>query len=124
MTRLHIDGGDLVVRLPWRWALAARRRTVRLPLKFVDEVRVEPHWWRALRPDPGRRYRFRPGRWCVGEIEHARGRDFVAMRTRGPVLVVSTSVRAAPYTRLLLSTSAPEAEAIRLLRLTARSSKS
>ncbi|GAA2196081.1 hypothetical protein [Streptomyces bangladeshensis] len=124
VTRLHIDGGDLVARLPWRWALAARRRTVRLPLKFVDEVRVEPHWWRALRPRPGRRYRYRPGRWCVGEIEHARGRDFVAVHTRGPVLVVSTFGRDAPYTRLVLSTADPEAEAIRLPRLTADPSKS
>jgi hypothetical protein len=27
VTRLHLDGGDLAVRLLWRWALAARRRT-------------------------------------------------------------------------------------------------
>ncbi|MEU6772437.1 hypothetical protein [Streptomyces sp. NPDC046759] len=74
VTRLHTDGGDLVVRLPWRWALAPRRRSVRLPLEFVDEVRVEPHWWRAVRPHPGPCYRFRPGRWCVGELEHSRGR--------------------------------------------------
>lgn len=47
MTRPHIGGGDLVVRLPWRWALAARRRSMRLPLEFVDEVRFEPHWRRA-----------------------------------------------------------------------------
>ncbi|MGW5465545.1 hypothetical protein [Streptomyces sp. NPDC003996] len=80
VTRLHLDGGALVVRLLWRWVLAARRRTVRLLREFVDEVRLEPHWWRAVRPHLGRHYRFRPGRRCVGELEHARGRDFAALR--------------------------------------------
>ncbi|CAL9673063.1 hypothetical protein SUDANB105_07661 [Streptomyces sp. enrichment culture] len=108
-TRLYIDGGDLVVRLPWRWALAARRRSVRLPPEFGDEVRVEPHWWRAVRPPPGRRCRFRPGRWCVGELEHARGRDFAALRARGPVLVVTTFGRDA-YIRLAVSTPDPAAD--------------
>ncbi|MER6031108.1 hypothetical protein [Streptomyces sp. NPDC001851] len=119
MTRPHIDGGDLVVRLPWRWAPAARRRTVRLPLEFVDEVRVEPHWWRAVRPRAGRRYRFRPGRWCVGELEHTRGRDFAALHARGPVLVVTTFGRDAPYARLAVSTSSPEADAAWLRQTTA-----
>ncbi len=114
VTRLHIDNGELTVRLPWRWALAARRRTVRLPLRFVDEVRVEPNWWRAVRPRPDPGYRFRPGRWCVGEIKHTRGRDFIALRARGPALVVSTSGRQAPYTRLALSTADPEADAARI----------
>ncbi|MET8244126.1 hypothetical protein ABZV31_06625 [Streptomyces sp. NPDC005202] len=123
MTRLHIDGGDLVVRLPWRWVLAARRRTVRLPLRFVDEVRVEPYWWRAVRPRPGRRYRFRPGRWCVGELEHARGRDVVALRAKGPVLVVSTFGRDAPYARLALSTDDAEAAAAWLHRIAAENAK-
>ncbi|MFF4693822.1 hypothetical protein [Streptomyces sp. NPDC001307] len=68
------------MRLLWRWALAARRRTVRLLLEFVDEVRLEPHWRRAVRPHPGRHYRFRPGRRCVGELEHGRDRDLAALR--------------------------------------------
>ncbi|WP_244409919.1 HdeD family acid-resistance protein [Streptomyces albofaciens] len=59
----------LAVRLPWRWALAARRATVGLPLASMGEICVEPHWWWAVRPRPGRGYRFRPGRWCVGELE-------------------------------------------------------
>lgn len=122
MTRLHI-GGDLVVRLPWRWALAARRRSVRLPLEFVDEVRVEPHWWRAVRPHPGRRYRFRPGRWCVGELEHGRGRDFAALCADGPVLVVAAFGRDAPYARLAVSTSDPEADAAWLRQTTAKNSR-
>jgi hypothetical protein len=90
MTRPRIEGGDLVVRLPWRWALAAGCRGVRLPLEFVDEVHVEPYWRRVLRPHPGPRYRFPPGRWCVGELESVRGREFAALRSRGPVLVVTT----------------------------------
>ncbi|MER8006806.1 hypothetical protein [Streptomyces sp. NPDC094149] len=43
MRRLRIEGGDLVVRLPWRWALTATRRGVRLPLEFVTEIHVEPY---------------------------------------------------------------------------------
>ncbi|MER5996822.1 hypothetical protein [Streptomyces viridosporus] len=123
VTRLHIDDGDLVVRLPWRWALAARRRTVRLPLEFVDEVRVEPHWWRAVRPHPGRRYRFRPGRWCVGELEHTRGRGFAALHTDGSVLVVTTFGHHAPYAHLAVSTSDPEADAAWLRQATAKNAR-
>ncbi|MFI2765084.1 hypothetical protein ACH5A3_40680 [Streptomyces echinatus] len=119
VTRLHIDGGDLVVRLPWRWASAARRRSVRLPLRCVDEVRVEPHGWRAVRPQPGPRYRSRPGHWCVGELEQTRGRAFSALHARGPVLVVTTFGHDAPYTRLAVSTSDPEGDAARLRQLTA-----
>ncbi|WP_210947950.1 hypothetical protein [Streptomyces sp. MK37H] len=121
MARLYIDDGELVVALPWRWALAARRRTVHLPPQCVDEVRNEPHWWRVVRPRPERRCRFRPGRWCVGELEHARGRDFVALRTQGPVLVISTFGRDAPYARLALSTDDHEAAASRLRQAAAES---
>ncbi|WP_309059790.1 hypothetical protein [Streptomyces sp.] len=124
MTRLREDGGDLVVRLPWRWAWAARRRTVRLPLGRVGEVRVEPDWWRAVRPRPGRRYRFRPGRWCVGELEHVRGRDFVALRAGGPVLVVTAFGGDAPFTRLALSTDDPGAAAAWLRRAAGERHKS
>jgi hypothetical protein len=123
VTRLGVGGGDLVVRLPLRWALAARRRTVRLPLKSVAEVHVEPHWWRAVRPRPGRRYRSRPGRWCVGEVEHHGGRGFIAVRARGPALVVSTFGRDAPYARLALSTGTPEADAVWLRHAVARTSE-
>ncbi|KOU05338.1 hypothetical protein ADK86_07390 [Streptomyces sp. NRRL F-5755] len=111
VTRLYVKDGDLVVRLPWRWGLAARRATVRLPLASVGEIRVEPHWWRAVRPRPGRGYRFRPGRWCVGELEHVHGRDFVALRTQGPVLVGSAPGPDAPYARLAVSTPDPEGDA-------------
>jgi len=115
MTRLHIDGGgDLVVRLPWRWAPTGRRRTAHLPLECVDEVRVEPHWWRAVCPHPGCRYRLRPGRWCVGELEHARGRGLRRPERPGPVLVVTTFGHDAPYARLASSTSDPEADGARL----------
>ncbi|MEV7075828.1 hypothetical protein [Streptomyces sp. NPDC093990] len=119
MTRLYVNGCDLVVRLPWRWAPAARCRSVRLPLECVEEVRVESHWWRAVRPRPGRRYRFRPGRWCVGEMEHARGRDFPALRARGPVLAVTAPGRDT-FTRLVVSTRDPEADAAWLRQAVAR----
>ncbi|MHC3469508.1 hypothetical protein ACYF6T_12405 [Streptomyces sp. 7R007] len=123
VVRLSADGGDLVVRLPWRWVPAARCREVRMPLACVDEVRVEPHWWRALRPRPGRRYRFRPGRWCVGELEGGRSRDFVAVRAQGPVLVVSAFGPDAPYGRLAVSTDEPERTAAWLRQLTAKTAE-
>ncbi|MFF4401953.1 hypothetical protein [Streptomyces sp. NPDC001480] len=119
VTRLHIDGGDLVVRLPWRWALAARRRNVRPPLRCVDEVRVEPHWWHAVRPHPGPRCRFRPGCRCVGELQHTRGRDFAVLHAGGLVLVVTTFGHDAPYTLLAVSTADPEGDAAWLRKTTA-----
>ncbi|MEU6591424.1 hypothetical protein ABZ923_19745 [Streptomyces sp. NPDC046881] len=93
---------------------------MRLPLEFVDEVRGEPHWWRAVSPHPGPRYRFRPGRWCVGELEHRRGRDFAALSARGPVLAVTTFGHDAPYTRLAVSTRSPEADAAWLRQIIAQ----
>ncbi|MFI8194812.1 hypothetical protein ACIF8T_40000 [Streptomyces sp. NPDC085946] len=121
--RLRIGDRDLVVRLPWRWALSARCRTMRLPLRFIDGIWVEPYWWRAVRPCPGRRYRFSPGRWCVGEIEHTSGRDFVALHARGPVLVVSALGRDAPYARLALSTRDPKADATWLRQITVQNTE-
>lgn len=42
-------------RMPWRLAVAAHRRMLRVSLEPFAEVRVEPSWWRALRiGTPGR----------------------------------------------------------------------
>ncbi|GGS54765.1 hypothetical protein [Streptomyces cinerochromogenes] len=106
--RARVDGGRLLVRLPWRMAVAARRRVVRAPLEAVSEVRVEPSWWRALRlGTPGRHYRFRAGRWCAGELVHARGRDLVALVAGEPALVVDLLHPRSPYARLALSVPDP-----------------
>ncbi|MFF5535920.1 hypothetical protein ACFY71_26130 [Streptomyces cinerochromogenes] len=123
--RARVEGGQLVVRLPWRMAVAARRRVVRTPLEAVAEVRVEPSWWRALRlGTPGRHYRFRAGLWCAGELVHARGRDLLALVAGEPALVVdlfySESHPQSPYTRLALSVPDPHGIAAALRHSTAR----
>ncbi|WP_330337082.1 hypothetical protein [Streptomyces sp. NBC_00557] len=89
-----------------------------MPLEPVSEVRVEPSWWRALRiGTPGRHFRFRPGRWCAGELVHARGRDFVALTEGEPVLVVDFRPGQSPYARVALSVDDPHGLAAALRRL-------
>ncbi|WP_258054605.1 hypothetical protein [Streptomyces sp. Ru71] len=60
----------------------------------------------------------------MGELEHKRGRDFAALRAEGPVLVVTTSGRDAPYARLAVSTFDPESDAALLRQANAKPSKS
>lgn len=105
---MKVEGDQLVVCLPWRLALAAGRRTVRVPVDLVTKVRVEPSWWRALRGTPGRHYRSRPARWCAGELMHARGRDFIALMEDEPVLVVDLEHRRSPYARMALAVRDPD----------------
>ncbi|MGW0628885.1 hypothetical protein [Streptomyces sp. NPDC002758] len=106
MTRLLVDGGDLVVRLTWAERLVARRREVRVPRAAVRRVTVEPDWWRALRGER-RTGRWLPDRFCVGEWRHPDGLDFVAVRERGPVVVVDLGPTA-PFARLTVSASDAE----------------
>jgi hypothetical protein len=57
----------------------------------------------------------------VGELEHACGRDFVALRAQGPVLVISTPIgRDALYARLALSADDPDAAAAWLREVAAK----
>ncbi|MEV6958670.1 hypothetical protein AB0M97_05580 [Streptomyces sp. NPDC051207] len=107
IVRTWIDGNHIVVRLPWRLALAARRRTLRVPLDPVTDVHVEPSWWRALCGTPGLHYRFRPARWCTGELMHATGRDFVALVADKPALVIDLQHWRSPYARLALTVADP-----------------
>lgn len=58
---------------------------------------------------PGARVPLSSGALVRGRLEHDRGRDCVALRAQGPVLVISTLGRGAPYARLALSTDDPEA---------------
>ncbi|MFJ5558659.1 hypothetical protein ACIQCD_14905 [Streptomyces sp. NPDC093250] len=95
------DARTLVVRLSWREALLARRRTVRVPLSEVRATGVEPDWWRAMRGTPVTG-RCRPGRFCVGEREHPLGRDFVAVRAGVPTVLIDLW-HPVPYARLAVS---------------------
>lgn len=117
MARLGVEGPadarTLVVRLSWREALLARRRSVSVPLSEVRATGVEPDWWRAMRGTPVTG-RCRPGRFCVGEREHPLGRDFVAVRAGVPTVLVDLR-HPVPYVRLAVSV--PDAvEAARTLR--------
>lgn len=113
MARLLIDGDDLVVRLSWSERLRARRREVRLPGAVIKDARIEPDWWRALRGAPERGPRL-PAR-CLGEWRHPRGRDFVALRSGYPAVLVDLwpTPSTAPLARIAVSV--PPAEADELL---------
>ncbi|GAB2988888.1 hypothetical protein GCM10023080_063250 [Streptomyces pseudoechinosporeus] len=113
MARLVVAGEDVVVRPTGRERLLALRQEVRVPLTAVKDVRIEQDWWRALH---GRRRhgRWSPGRYCLGEWQHAQGRDYVAVRANSPVVLVDLRP-SAPYARLAVSVPDPEpvAKAIR-----------
>ncbi|MFC8981113.1 hypothetical protein ACFU3J_07590 [Streptomyces sp. NPDC057411] len=117
MAHLLVQNDDVVVRLSWREALAARRKGVRVPLGDVREARVEPDWWRALRGSV-ERGRWRPGRFCTGTRRHATGVDFVAVRAPGPVAVVEL-FPGRGLARLAVSSVDPDG-AVKAVRLAAR----
>ncbi|CAL9652081.1 hypothetical protein SUDANB176_06655 [Streptomyces sp. enrichment culture] len=103
-----VENDRLLVRLPRPLAVPARRRKLEAPLEPMVQVSVEPAWWRALRlGTPGRHYRFRPGQWCVGELVHAKGRDFVALVEDEPAVVIDFAHWLSPYARLALSVRDP-----------------
>ncbi|MFF4755083.1 hypothetical protein ACWD5R_28520 [Streptomyces sp. NPDC002514] len=108
MARLVVEGQDLVLRLSGPERLLVRRpRAVRIPWAAVRDAAVEPDWWRALRGLP-RFGRWLPDRFCVGEWRHHEGRDLVAVREHGPVVVVDLWPGRARYARLVVSVAGPE----------------
>ncbi|MFF8598042.1 hypothetical protein ACF065_05340 [Streptomyces sp. NPDC015232] len=84
VTRVTVEGSRIVVRLGLREALAARRRTVRVPVAALRALGVEPSWWRVLRGEAARGV-WRPGH-CVGLRHGPAGTDFVAVRAEEPAL--------------------------------------
>ncbi|WP_137991553.1 hypothetical protein [Streptomyces vilmorinianum] len=113
MARVSVEGTDIVVRLSLRETLAARRRTVRVPLSALREVRVEPDWWRALRGLRGRGL-WIPDRLCVGVRVLPDGRDFAAVKPGEPVVCVELR-RDAAFGRLAVTDPDPQ-RAVRELR--------
>ncbi|MEV5973427.1 hypothetical protein [Streptomyces sp. NPDC051921] len=113
MTRVAVEGDEVVVRLGPRETLAARRRTVRVPVRALRGVGVETSWWRVLRGEAG------PGRWlpghCVGTRHGPDGTDFVAVRSDGPALYMDLAADA-PFRRVAVSVPHP-AETERALRV-------
>lgn len=120
MARLVVENQDVVVRLSWREALAARRKTVSVPVNAVWEARVEPDWWRSLRGRAERGHSS-PGHSAVGTWRHADGLDFVAVRAGSPVAVVDLLPGRA-FSRLSVSMPDPDGavQVVRLAVLAAR----
>ncbi|MFD0370073.1 hypothetical protein [Streptomyces sp. NPDC127114] len=102
---MTVEGSEIVVRLGPREALAARRRTVRLPVSALRAVGVETSWWRVLRGEAARGV-WLPGH-CVGERRGPAGRDFVAVRAEAPALQMDLGP-ASPYARVAVSVPDPE----------------
>ncbi|MEU6146276.1 hypothetical protein ABZ848_38775 [Streptomyces sp. NPDC047081] len=101
MTRMLVDGDDLVVRLSWWQKAAARRRDVRVPLAAVRRVTAEPDWWRALRGHHEQGVCV-PGALCLGRRAHQAGNDFVAVRPGRPTVCVELAAPA-PFRLLAVS---------------------
>ncbi|WP_219669939.1 hypothetical protein [Streptomyces bambusae] len=104
MSRVSVEGGEVVVRLSPQEALAARRRQLRVPVPALRGVRVEPSWWRVLRGAAGRGM-WRPGR-CVGVRRLPEGEDFVAVKSTGPALCMELGPDA-PFRRVAVSVPDP-----------------
>ncbi|MFG3344331.1 hypothetical protein ACGF1Z_04625 [Streptomyces sp. NPDC048018] len=104
MARVVVEGAEIVVRLGLGEAMAARRRTVRVPVRALRGVGVETSWWRVLRGEAG------PGRWlpgrCVGTRHGPGGPDFVAVRSDAPALFMDLSADA-PFRRIAVSVPDP-----------------
>ena len=106
MARLIVDGADLVVGLSWLEKLGAAHGNVRVPLRAVRSAVAEPDPWQTLR---GRKLAGTgiPGVAVLGTRYFSDGRDFVALVSRRPAILVELS-NEAPYARLLVSVRDPE----------------
>lgn len=105
MTRVTVEGTEIVVRLGLREALAARRRTVRAPVAALRALGVDASWWRVLRGEAGRGV-WLPGR-CVGLRHGPAGTDFVAVRAEAPALWMDLAPDA-PFARIAVSVPDPD----------------
>ncbi|USA04698.1 hypothetical protein NCG97_35285 [Streptomyces lydicamycinicus] len=105
MARLMVDGDELVMGLAWWEKLITRHGDVRVPLAAVEQVSIQPDWWRALRGIRVRTHALAvPGALCLGVWRHGDGQDFLALRRprRSPTVVVDLRT-AAPYARIAVS---------------------
>ena len=100
MARLDLIEGAIVIRLTLVERLFGYTGgDGRVPLTAVRSAYVSERPWNELRGlrSPGVRY---PGR-AIGTWRWQHGRDFVALRGRGPAVVVELA--GVEYTRLLVS---------------------
>jgi hypothetical protein len=101
-----VDGTDVVVHLSGIEKLAAFRGDVRLPAASVRAVTVEPSPWGALRGirSPGTGW---PGVIAYGVRRYRGGRDFAAVRGRGPAVRLELAPPS-PFSRVVVSVADPE----------------
>jgi hypothetical protein len=106
MAKVIVNGPDLVVRLSPLEKLGAFHRDVRVPLRTVRSAQAEPHPWQAIR---GVRLAGTgiPGVAVLGTRYFKSGRDFVALVTRRPAILVELTDEA-PYEQLLVSVRDPD----------------
>jgi hypothetical protein len=112
VANLAVDGEELVLRLSLPEKLAARRRDIRVPLRAIRAVRIEPHAWRALRGVPVTGASI-PGKISLGVRRSPGRQDFAVVRASGPVLCVDLD-RDAEFACLAVSVPDPEATAAAL----------
>jgi hypothetical protein len=105
MAKLVVDGPDLVVRLSPLEKLGAFRGDVRVPLRTVRSVYVEPDPYSALRGirAPGTGI---PGVIALGTRRFPGGEDFAAVEGGGPA--VRVDLADAKFGRLVVSVPDPE----------------
>ena len=103
MAHLAIRDEELIVELAWWEKLATRRRNVTVPLTAVENVTVEPAWWRVLRGAPGRGI-WIPDTLYLGVRERDGASDFLAIRPgQGQVTCVDLRPTGSPFHRVAVS---------------------
>ena len=87
MSRLEVDGSDLVLRLTWREKIAGFHGNMRVPLTAVRSVSVPRHPWRAMRG-----WRMAgiaiSGIVALGTRRHGTGYDFAALHRSLPAVQI------------------------------------
>ncbi len=107
MATLVTDGDALVVRLSALERLAAFHGDVRVPLRAITGVEVEPDPFGALRGirAPGTGW---PGVIAYGVRRYSGGQDFAAVRSKRPALRIDLD-GSSTFGRLLITIDDPEA---------------
>ena len=105
MARLLNEGESIRLRLSRLERLGALHVDVVVPRSSVTEMAAVPNGWAAVRgiraPGTGL-----PRLILLGTTRGGFGRDFCAVRGRGPAVVVTLSGQ--PFERLVVSASDPE----------------
>jgi hypothetical protein len=106
VARLTVEASELVVRLSPLEKLATLRGDLRIPMRAVRSVRVEPDPWRLIRGVRG------PGAGLYGVVSlgvrhYPGGKDFTAVYGRRPAVTVELN-GSAPFRRLILTTAYPQ----------------